>query len=92
MFASLRSSNTPSPAASPAPSSFAQKSAFSAPPRRVADSGPPAPPRRAQPPPEEEEPEEEEAQGEWAEALYDYESKVSEDSSPVLPTGIEWFG
>ncbi|RDB19577.1 LAS seventeen-binding protein 1 [Hypsizygus marmoreus] len=88
MFGSLYSSNTKKNAnSSPplVPPAFApKKSAFAPPPVRragstVADSPPPAPapppppPQRHQPPPEEEE------EGEWAEALYDYDSQESGD-------------
>jgi len=60
----------------PAPAAFvAKKNPFAPPPVRHAD--PPAPPQRQQA--EEEEKEEEEEGGEWAEALYDYDSTDAGD-------------
>ncbi|KAF8075849.1 SH3-domain-containing protein [Lyophyllum atratum] len=63
----------PSTAAPVVPAAFAaKKNAFAPPPTRRASSST-SPPLRQQPPPEPEE-EEQGEQGEWAEALYDYDS------------------
>ena len=71
---------TPPDSSPPVPAAFPpKKNTFAPPPvrRGVSDSqsthAPPPPPP---PPVAQEEPEEEEAHGEWAEALYDYESEV----------------
>ncbi|KAJ7283352.1 hypothetical protein C8J57DRAFT_1292254 [Mycena rebaudengoi] len=68
MFVSLRNSSKATPSSAPiAPPAFApRKNAYGPPPTRSAAA--------ATPPPEEEEEEEEETHGEWAEALYDYDS------------------
>ncbi|KII96024.1 hypothetical protein PLICRDRAFT_34984 [Plicaturopsis crispa FD-325 SS-3] len=78
MFGTLRNSTankayTPPPP--PAPAAFApRKNAFAPPPSRTASqtNAPPPPPRRQQE-------EEEEEKGEWAEALYDYDSQDAGD-------------
>lgn len=73
MFSSLRGSgkttqNTPIVAPALAP----VKNKYGPPPGRAAAAAPPPAPEE----PEAEEEEEETAEGEWAEALYDYDSKV----------------
>ncbi|KAG5651678.1 hypothetical protein H0H81_007839 [Sphagnurus paluster] len=77
MIGSLYSGNKkePEPAPPPAPAFAAAKNTFAPPPvRRVA-----AAPARAPSPPQREEPPQEEAQGEWADALYDYDSGEAGD-------------
>ncbi|KAG6856169.1 hypothetical protein H0H87_006853 [Tephrocybe sp. NHM501043] len=84
MIGSLYTPNknkNPPPAAPPPPAAFpSKKNSFAAPPtRRSTSDAPSLPPRQPEPEPEPE-PEEEYA-GEWALALYDYNSGVSE----ILP-------
>ena len=77
MFGSLRSSTankSATPVTPRAPPAFSVKNSFAPPPVRRTPSAEP-PTAKYQPPTEEPE-EEEEVQGEWAEALYDYNSGV----------------
>ncbi|KAJ7499363.1 SH3-domain-containing protein [Mycena latifolia] len=78
MFSSIRNSGKQPPPAVPiAPPAFApRKNAYGPPPGRA--GGPAATPPAQEEEPEEEEAEEE-AQGEWAEALYDYDSTDAGD-------------
>lgn len=87
MFTSLRNSTanksaTPPSVAPPIPAAFAPKRGSFAPPpvRRVSPASPP----ETEPEPELK-PEQEEAAGEWAEALYDYNSPVRMFGSSVQP-------
>lgn len=78
MLSSIRNAGKSTPNVPIVPPALApQKNKWGPPPTRGAAS----PPAQEEPEPEEEE--EEEAQGEWAEALYDYDSKVL-DISPRL--------
>ncbi|GLB33257.1 putative src homology 3 domains containing protein [Lyophyllum shimeji] len=82
MFGSLYTANKAAPqpqAPPPAPAFAPKKNAFAPPPvrRASATSEAPSPPQRHQPSPEPEP--EEEVQGEWAEALYDYDSGEAGD-------------
>ncbi|KAJ7672842.1 hypothetical protein B0H17DRAFT_174335 [Mycena rosella] len=78
MFSSIRNSGKPATVTPPAaPPAFApRKNTYGPPPGRTAAATPPAQEEEEE---EEEEEAEEEAQGEWAEALYDYDSADAGD-------------